>query len=72
MLKTELNSLRYLQGYKLTASGIFPFIENPEIKSITQDIANAELSTNENENNLELLDIITKLNSLALICKIDL
>ena len=69
---SELNALRYLQGYKLAASGIFPLIENPEIKSITQDIANVELSTNENENNLQLLNIITKLNSLAVICKIDL
>jgi hypothetical protein len=69
---SELNALRYLQGYKLAASRVFPLIENSEIKSITQDIANVELSTNENENNLQLLDIITKLNSLAVICKIDL
>lgn len=69
--KSDLNSLKYLQGFKMAASGIFPLIESQDIKSITQDIANVELSTNDKVNSLQLLDVITKLNSLAVICKIE-
>jgi hypothetical protein len=68
---SELNSLEYLQGFKVAASGIFPLIQSPEIRTIIQDIANVELKSNDKENSLQLLDIVTKLNSLRVMCKIE-
>ena len=69
---SELNAIEYLTGFKVTASGIYPLIQSPEIKTLVQDIANVELMSNDKENSLQLINIVTKLNSLRVMCKIEL
>jgi hypothetical protein len=56
---------------KSVSSGVFPTINNDDIKSIIKDIANVELQTEPRQNAVQLLNIATKLNSLAVICGLE-
>ena len=60
--------LPYLNSFKFAASGIYPLMEDLEIKSITEDIANIELKSTTPENNVQLLNVISKINSLMVLC----
>jgi hypothetical protein len=60
--------LPYLNSFKFAASGIYPLMEDPDIKSITKDIANIELKSTSPENNVQLLNVISKINSLMVLC----
>lgn len=56
---------------KSASSGVFPAIANEDIKSIVEDIANIEIQVEPRENLLQLLNITTKLNSLAVMCGLE-
>ncbi len=56
---------------KSASSGVFPMIVNEDIKSIVEDIANVELQTEAQQNAVQLLNITTKLNSLAVMCGLE-
>jgi hypothetical protein len=56
---------------KSASSGVFPTINNEDIKSIVEDIANIEIQTEPRQNAAQLLNITTKLNSLAVICGLE-
>jgi PBP1b-binding outer membrane lipoprotein LpoB len=60
--------LPYLQSFQFAASGIYPLMEDSEVKSITKDIANIELKSTSPENNVQLLNVISKINSLMVLC----
>lgn len=60
--------LSYLNSFKFAASGIYPLMEDSDIKSITEDIANIELKSTSPENSVQLLNVISKINSLKVLC----
>lgn len=60
-----------LYTLKSVSSGVFPMIANEDIKSIVEDIANVEILTEPRQNLLQLLNVTTKLNSLAVMCGLE-
>jgi hypothetical protein len=64
----NVQPLQYLNSFQFAASGIYPLMEDSEVKSITKDIANIELKSTTPENNVQLLNVISKINSLMVLC----
>ena len=55
-------------GYKFAAGALYPVMQNSEVKSLTEDIANIELGSNADQNYAQMVNIISKVRSLAVLC----
>ena len=58
-------------GYKFAAGALYPVMENPEVKAITEGIANTELGSTAQQNYSQMINIFSKVKSLAVLCGFD-